>query len=227
MLQSEHFAFGHNSTIMKGRQGIAGFPCSSVSSSDRSELTSRGTVEAWAPTFTLHKEKTQMLLPTHTPITEGCPDHCVMSASPSARLCEPGRQEPYLLPASPYPPDPEQSLTSREDSAISTSWMKEETSTCILHTQIEIFLDRLSSQTIAYISIYVSIYHVSVYLSIYLSIYHLSIIYLFTYYLSSIYLVYLSISVYLSVIYHLSSSIICLFTYQLSSIYVSMYLSSI
>lgn len=58
-----------------------------------------------------------MLLPTHMPITEGCLDYCVMYASPSTSVCEPGRQEPYLLPAS----DPEQSQTSREDSAISTS----------------------------------------------------------------------------------------------------------
>ena len=55
-----------------------------------------------------------MLFPTHMLITEGCLTRCAMSASSLTTPCELGWLEPQLLPAKPYPPEPEESLTSRK-----------------------------------------------------------------------------------------------------------------
>lgn len=70
----------------------------------------------WSLSSPVHaaEGENSVLFPTHMLITEGCLEPYLMSASSLTTPCELGWLEPQLLPAKLYPPEPEESLTSRE-----------------------------------------------------------------------------------------------------------------
>ena len=100
MLQSEHFEFGHNSTITKGRQEtkLLWLPVVFCLPLTYWELVPGGTVGAPALMFTPHEEKTQRLFPTHVTVPEDIPT-AVRSWPPQPPACvnEDGRSRVYCL----------------------------------------------------------------------------------------------------------------------------------
>lgn len=156
MLQSEHFEFGHNSMITKGRQEIKllwlpAILCFSLRTGN-SDLEAVG---APALMFPPHKEKRSNAQSQAHGHPQGNPNS-LQSLSPTTSLCEQGWQELGLLPAPLSPPDQNKAQYLERTQIILANCMKKEMNTCLLFKRTEIFPATCSSSMnwFAYIRIY-------------------------------------------------------------------------